>query len=123
LFEILDGNLPFRGNREELSNQHINVEPPKLDGNLKSWQPIVEKCLAKNPEDRYTNVEELVKDIDNLRRGFALSVVISCPACGHINNNIRLEDCEECSHALPQDYFRQCPRCSKDVRLDLVLCL
>lgn len=122
LFEILDGNLPFQGNREELTNQHINVEPPKLDGDLKSWQPIIEKCLAKNPDDRYSGVEELIKDVDNLRRGFPLSVVISCPDCGHINHDQKLQDCEECSQDLPQDYFRQCHRCSKNVRLDLEDC-
>ena len=118
LFEILDGSLPFQGTPDELKQQHLNTLPPKLKGELAPWGTIVQRCLAKKPEGRYADIGQLIKDLDNLRRGFALSVDVACSKCGHINIDPKRLDCDNCNQALSSSFFRHCPRCTKAVRLD-----
>jgi len=64
LFELLDGDLPFDGTPIELRDKHLNIQPPQLTGRLGKWWPIVNKCLAKQPEDRYPNIDLLIADIE-----------------------------------------------------------
>ncbi len=118
LFEILDGSPPFQGTQEQLKEQHLNKMPPRLKKELKPWQPIIDRCLAKEPENRYSKIEYLIKDLDNIRRGWALSVDIACSNCGHINIDPKKIDCKECLQPLSEDFFRPCPRCTRSVRLD-----
>ena len=122
LFEIVDGNLPFQGTQEQLKDQHLNKIPPRLKKDLKPWQQIIDRCLAKEPEKRYSKIEYLIKDLDNLKRGWALSVNIACSNCSHINIDPQKIDCEECHQHLSKDFFRPCPRCTRDVRLDQENC-
>jgi len=118
LFEILDGSPPFYGTFEELRDKHLHDKPPKLSGKLSRWGRIVERCLKKEPSDRYLNVDELIRDIIHLKREFSLSTEIACPACDHINNDPKLLECEKCAKPLPKSLFRLCPWCHGQVRLD-----
>jgi serine/threonine protein kinase/WD40 repeat protein len=69
LFQLLTGELPFRGNTRMLINQVINDEPPsprKLSSNIKrDLETITLKCLEKTPAKRYQSARELA---DELRR-------------------------------------------------------
>lgn len=121
LFEILDGNLPFDGTPIELRDKHLNMQPPRLKGKLEKWSRIVERCLAKKVEDRYDNIERLIKDLDRVAQGSALSIDASCPECGNINSNPNDKECEKCKANL-DSLFRPCPRCAKSVRLDIEKC-
>jgi serine/threonine-protein kinase len=64
LFEMLAGRLPFDGETaERLMYQHLNDKPipltavrPELP---RAMQAVVEKALAKKPEDRYRSAGEL----------------------------------------------------------------
>jgi len=50
-YELLSGQRPFSGNREDLREQHINTMPPPLPGNRKlTW--LITECLQKAPEAR-----------------------------------------------------------------------
>ena len=57
LFQLLTGELPFRGNARMLMHQVIHDEPPsprKLNGNVpKDLETITLKCLEKDPTKRY----------------------------------------------------------------------
>ena len=57
LFELLTGELPFRGNARMLIHQVINDEPPsprKLNGGVpRDLETICLKCLEKEPGKRY----------------------------------------------------------------------
>ena len=69
LFQLLTGELPFRGNTRMLTLQILNNEPPKprrLDSRIaRDLETICLKCLEKRPEHRYQSAQELA---DELRR-------------------------------------------------------
>jgi len=118
LFEILEGIPPFSGTFSELRDQHLNASPPPLTTDVRRWSRVVDRCLAKRPEDRYSSVEQLAADLLRGQKGYSLSVDAACPGCGHINQDQRLTDCNRCGAVLPKSHFRPCPRCLGFVRLD-----
>ena len=67
LFELLTGELPFRGNARMLVHQVINEEVPsprRFNGSLpRDVETICLKCLEKNPPKRYTTARELKEDL------------------------------------------------------------
>ena len=68
LYQMLTGRVPFSGdNVNSVMFQIVNRAPPK-PSSLNSEIPdmldrIVLKCLAKNPNDRYPNANELARDL------------------------------------------------------------
>lgn len=68
LYEALSGDVPFRG-RSALAiiRQHLDEPAPLLEARLPGIHPrlsrIVQKCLAKAPEDRYPNCAALAADL------------------------------------------------------------
>ena len=62
LFQLLTGELPFRGNARMLMHQVIHDEPPsprKLNANIKrDLETITLKCLEKDPAKRYQTSRE-----------------------------------------------------------------
>ncbi len=62
IYEKLTGEHVFQaGNDFSILMSHINKPIPELPSALAVWQPIIDKCLAKAPTDRYESVEQ-VKD-------------------------------------------------------------
>ena len=60
LYEMLTGRLPFEvGNTLAVAYAHVNNPVPKLPPALAAWQPLLDRLLAKSPEDRYANAGEL----------------------------------------------------------------
>lgn len=81
LFEMLTGNLPFRGlSMKELIAQHISVEPPRpsqLNTNVPlSLETVCLKCLHKEPGRRFQNAREVAEE---LRRWLAGKPIHSRP--------------------------------------------
>jgi serine/threonine protein kinase/tetratricopeptide (TPR) repeat protein len=72
LYEMVSGQLPFKGEREAaMLHSILNEEPEPLTA-LRSGIPveldrIVHKALAKDPADRYQHVEDLAVDIRAVR--------------------------------------------------------
>ena len=64
LYQMVNsGTLPFDGIMDcEWENFHKNCEITKLDSDL---YPFIEKCLEKNPKDRYSSFNELNNDLLN----------------------------------------------------------
>jgi len=64
-YELLTGDLPFRG-ADALSTAiaHIEQPVPKLPPLKRAWQPFVDKALAKSPDERFQNAEELQAALD-----------------------------------------------------------
>jgi len=121
LFELLDGNVPFDGTPIELRDKHLKISLPQLPGKLGRWWGIVKRCLEKKVEDRYHSIKQLLKDLERVAEGTALSTDVSCPQCGHINSNTAARECEKCRANLAS-LFRLCPVCDKSVRLDVETC-
>lgn len=67
LFELLTGELPFRGNARMLIHQVVHDEPPpprKLNGSIhKDLETIVLKCLEKLPSRRYESARAVAEDL------------------------------------------------------------
>jgi serine/threonine protein kinase len=68
LFEMITGRLPFKGRSPDaLSDQHSRRKPPSIAESIsvrpaklaKSVDEIVQRCLRKDPADRYHSVAEL----------------------------------------------------------------
>ncbi len=61
LYEILCGQLPFRGETEwQVLRQHES-EPPPLPGHLSaSERALLQRCLAKDPAARFQSVHDLL---------------------------------------------------------------
>lgn len=66
LFEMIAGHAPFGTparyhSSEELRFMHEQIAPPALGGGVpEDARHIVEKCLQKRPQDRFSSVEELI---------------------------------------------------------------
>lgn len=73
LFELLTGELPFRGNTRMLVHQVINDPAPgprKLDSNVpRDLETICLKCLEKTPERRYATALAVQRDLNHYLAG------------------------------------------------------
>ena len=67
LFELLTGELPFRGNAQMLIHQVVHNEPPsprRFNGAVpRDLETICLKCLEKDPDRRYESSEALTDDL------------------------------------------------------------
>jgi tetratricopeptide (TPR) repeat protein len=65
LYQMVNkGKLPFDAEtQEEWKKAHQNDEIPNVDSII---SPIIKKCLAKDPDDRYNDFDELRKDLEEL---------------------------------------------------------
>jgi serine/threonine protein kinase len=73
LFELLTGELPFKGNRNEILDAIRTAAPPaprKLRRGLdRSLEAIVLRCLKKDPKERYPSTGALAEDLKRWRLG------------------------------------------------------
>jgi serine/threonine-protein kinase len=70
LYELLAGKTPFTGDTNmAIMAQHLNGTAPRLDKVNPSVTPqiaaIVATCLARNPEDRYADMNALIEALDH----------------------------------------------------------
>ena len=73
IYEAVVGELPFKGHYDQAVLYGILNEDPMPLTSLRSRVPmelewIVEKCLAKDPSDRYQDARDLVVDLERLQR-------------------------------------------------------
>ena len=59
LFTLLAGRTPFSGGVAEMYRQHREEPVPEIAGVPAEMTAIVEKCLAKAPDDRYQTGADL----------------------------------------------------------------
>jgi CheY-like chemotaxis protein len=66
-YEMLTGNKPFHGNTPiEVMQQHVLAERPALPVELASWQPVLTRLMARDPDERYRNAREALAALDAL---------------------------------------------------------
>ena len=80
-FELLTGRPPFLSNSaQDLKNEHALKLPPKISDiafeaeRPKDFEAIVERCLEKDPRDRFESVAQLYERLDRIqtRESFAI---------------------------------------------------
>lgn len=79
LYQLLAGVPPFTSTRPaELLHAHLAVRPPKLSTKLAppGLALVVERLLAKAPEDRYQSAFALKKDLERCKTEFDLTGTI-----------------------------------------------
>jgi serine/threonine protein kinase len=60
LYEMLAQRKPYYGeNAVDLLKQHVHAPVPRLPEELRLFQPLIERLLAKSPDERYANAAEL----------------------------------------------------------------
>jgi len=76
LYQLLAGEPPFRGlSPHAVMEMRLHKKPPpmrELNPDVPPYlEPIVARCLALAPEDRYRTVRELIDDLDRASHGSA----------------------------------------------------
>lgn len=67
LFLLLTGRLPYQAESAVVVGiMHVSEEIPLLPGQLSVFQPIMNRVLAKKPEERYQTAAELAADLNAL---------------------------------------------------------
>ncbi len=67
LFEMLTGNVPFTADSAiSIGLKHITDPIPELPDEVADFQEIVDKALAKSPEDRFQTGQEFIEALDEL---------------------------------------------------------
>ncbi|ARU58858.1 type VI secretion system-associated serine/threonine protein kinase [Oleiphilus messinensis] len=67
LYELLTGDVPFTGNSAiTIGIKHITQKPPQLPPQFRGFQRMLDKALAKRPQDRYQNGLEFVQALEML---------------------------------------------------------
>jgi len=60
-FEMLTGRKPFEGETAmAVIIQHRQAPIPRLPDDLARYQPVIDRMLAKKPEDRYASVRDVL---------------------------------------------------------------
>lgn len=74
LYEMLSGRVPFEGQSvQEIVVKHMTAVPD-MAGFTSPYREVIQKAMAKDPGERYTDVKEMVKDLGlamNYTRRFA----------------------------------------------------
>ncbi len=69
-YELLTKHKPYMGKSPSaLIFQHVNNEIPRLPSHMMHYQSIIDKAMAKNPEDRYQTAQEFIDVLNAAEQG------------------------------------------------------
>jgi serine/threonine-protein kinase len=85
LYEMITGQLPFKGEYSQVVFHSILNKPPQPITSLRSGIPlqleaIADKCLEKDPSERYQTVADLIADLKRLKRDVTTGKATYTPA-------------------------------------------
>ena len=69
IYEMLTGNLPFKGDYDQAVIYSILNEKPELNYLPNEIVHVIKKAIAKQKEDRYQNVEDMINDLLSVKNG------------------------------------------------------
>lgn len=65
--ELLTGDRPFPGvSFPEIASQHLFAPIPRLPASIAMLQPVLDRLLAKKPQDRYASAQALVDELRSI---------------------------------------------------------
>lgn len=69
LYEMLTGTKPYKGDSHiEIIIAHLSDPLPILPPELHRYQPLIQKMIAKSPDDRFAGAGEMVRYVRRLRK-------------------------------------------------------
>ena len=69
LYEMLTGKKPFQGDSDiQIIISHLSEPVPSLPEGLEQYQELVDRMIAKNPDDRFSTAEEMLLYIKAFRQ-------------------------------------------------------
>lgn len=122
LHEIVYGTRPFSGNYHEQKEKRLMMIPEKIQDSSESayFWAIIERCLYRDPNMRYSSIDNFLTRL-RCAQDESLLVDVSCPICGHLNEDNTVLFCEKCDTVIAF-FFRSCPDCAFDIRTDIPEC-
>lgn len=73
-YELLTGELPFRGNDAvSMALAHHTDPVPRLPAKFERWQPLIDRALAKLPDERIQTADEFIAVLDRALQPVALN--------------------------------------------------
>jgi serine/threonine protein kinase/Tfp pilus assembly protein PilF len=77
LYEMISGQLPFKGDYEQAVMYAITNETPEPITGLRTGVPlelerIVNRCISKDPQDRYQHADDLLSELNKLKKDTVL---------------------------------------------------
>ncbi len=74
-YEMLTGSLPYQGEEAvTIALKHISAPIPKLPLQYLAYQKVLDKLLAKDPEQRFQRGRDVVQVIDELEKNYRTPV-------------------------------------------------
>ncbi len=106
LYEMFTGEMPFKGEHDQAVIYSIlNAEPQPLIGSPLELERVMNKTLAKNPEQRYQAVTEVLADLRLLREGFESGVTRTVRVAVEPSPSIAVLPFANLSADKEQEYF------------------
>lgn len=68
-WETLTGRLPYNtADALSMALKHVQDPIPRLPAPLKHWQGLIDRAMAKKPEDRYVSAQDMLDALDEIER-------------------------------------------------------
>ncbi len=91
-FHMLSGYVPYDADSAvAIGIKHITAAIPVLSDELQIFQPIINTCLAKEPEDRYQTAAELIEALDQISNEELAAIEEKCAAFREAGKNHHAE--------------------------------
>ncbi|MCK6548556.1 protein kinase [Myxococcota bacterium] len=72
LYQMTSGRAPFNGKTSvDILHQHMHQAPAPIDGCAPELAAVIFRCLSKAREERYSSINELLRDLKSVYRGLA----------------------------------------------------
>jgi len=69
-YEMLTGKVPYTADTPlALALKHVSEPVPKLTGDTAVYQSLLDRMMAKVREERYSNCDQIIADIDSIGAG------------------------------------------------------
>lgn len=69
-YELLTGHLPFQAaDPLALALMHAQDPVPRLPAEKKHWQPFIDRAMAKSPDNRYRNAQQMLGALNQIAAG------------------------------------------------------
>ena len=110
LYEMLTGQMPFKGEHDQaVIHSLLNSEPEPIT-DLRRDLPIgleqvLSRALAKDPEDRYQQVGEVLTDLRSIKQGYESGVTRTLFSGASSSPSIAVLPFSNLSADKEQDYF------------------